>query len=314
MSGYFIVTGAAGFIGSNVVRALNARGERDIIAVDNLERGDKFRNLVDCEIADYFDKREFLEMLASGRFDGAVEAVLHQGACSDTVEADGRLENLAELIGRAAEFADVDEFIEQVSLVADTDELGADNQVVLMTLHSAKGLEYPFVFLVGCEEGIFPHNRALLDPNELESLLDYELETHHKETLEPAHAVQKVSDALPGFGIVAAVLGIVNTMSAIEGSSNAEIGMKVGAALTGTFLGILVAYGFVGPISAAMEARAHEDGKAFEVVKMALVASVRGYPPQVAVEFARKLLFADVRPTFTDLEAHLKGKPKGAAE
>ncbi len=153
-----------------------------------------------------------------------------------------------------------------------------------------------------------------LDPNELESLLDYELETHHKETLEPAHAVQKVSDALPGFGIVAAVLGIINTMSAIEGSSNAEIGMKVGAALTGTFLGILVAYGFVGPIAAAMEGRAHEEGKAFEVVKMALVASVRGYPPQVAVEFARKLLFADVRPTFADLEAHLKGKSKAAAE
>ena len=153
-----------------------------------------------------------------------------------------------------------------------------------------------------------------LDPNELESLLDYELETHHKETLEPAHAVQKVSDALPGFGIVAAVLGIINTMSAIEGSSNAEIGMKVGVALTGTFLGILVAYGFVGPIAAAMEGRAHEEGKAFEVVKMALVASVRGYPPQVAVEFARKLLFADVRPTFVDLEAHLKGKAKAAAE
>jgi len=153
-----------------------------------------------------------------------------------------------------------------------------------------------------------------LDPNELESLLDYELETHHKETLEPAHAVQKVADALPGFGIVAAVLGIINTMSAIEGSSNAEIGMKVGAALTGTFLGILVAYGFVGPIAAAMEGRAHEEGKAFEVVKMALVASVRGYPPQVAVEFARKLLFADVRPTFVDLEAHLKGKSKAAAE
>jgi chemotaxis protein MotA len=153
-----------------------------------------------------------------------------------------------------------------------------------------------------------------LDPNELESLLDYELETHHKETLEPAHAVQKVSDALPGFGIVAAVLGIINTMSAIEGSSNAEIGMKVGAALTGTFLGILVAYGFVGPIAAAMEGRAHEEGKAFEVVKMALVASVRGYPPQVAVEFARKLLFSDVRPTFADLEAHLKGKSKAAAE
>jgi chemotaxis protein MotA len=148
-----------------------------------------------------------------------------------------------------------------------------------------------------------------LDPNELESLLEYELETHHKEAAEPAHAVQKVADALPGFGIVAAVLGIVNTMAAIEGADTATIGHKVGAALVGTFLGILVAYGFVGPIAAAMEGRAHEEGKVFEVVKMALVASVRGYPPQVAVEFARKLLFSDIRPTFADLENHLKGKP-----
>jgi chemotaxis protein MotA len=153
-----------------------------------------------------------------------------------------------------------------------------------------------------------------LDPQELESLLEYELETHHKEAHEPAHAVQRVADALPGFGIVAAVLGIVNTMSALEGADTATIGAKVGAALVGTFLGILVAYGMVGPIATAMGHRAHEEGKAFEVVKMALVASVRGYPPQVAVEFARKLLFSDVRPTFADLEAHLKGKaPPGKA-
>jgi chemotaxis protein MotA len=151
-----------------------------------------------------------------------------------------------------------------------------------------------------------------LDPHELESLLEYELETHHKEELEPAHAVQKVADALPGFGIVAAVLGIVNTMAAIEGADTATIGHKVGAALVGTFLGILIAYGFVGPIAAGMEHRAHEEGKAFEVVKMALVASVRGYAPAVAVEFARKLLFADVRPSFSDLEAHLKGKAPSA--
>jgi len=90
MAGCFIVTGAAGFIGSNIVRALNARGEREIIAVDNLTRGDKFHNLVDCEIADYYDKTAFLAALESGRFDGAIEAVLHQGACSDTVETDGR--------------------------------------------------------------------------------------------------------------------------------------------------------------------------------------------------------------------------------
>ncbi len=150
-----------------------------------------------------------------------------------------------------------------------------------------------------------------LDPHELESLLEYELETHHHEAAEPAHAVQKVADALPGFGIVAAVLGIVTTMASIEGASTAEIGHHVGAALVGTFLGILVAYGFVGPIAAAMEGKANEEAKAFEVVKMALVASVRGYPPPVAVEFARKLLFSTVRPNFKDLEQELRGKKGG---
>jgi ADP-L-glycero-D-manno-heptose 6-epimerase len=87
---YTIVTGAAGFIGSNLVKALNGRGVTDIIAVDNLTRADKFRNLVDCEIADYLDKGEFLETVAGGELDGAVEAVFHQGACSDTMESDGR--------------------------------------------------------------------------------------------------------------------------------------------------------------------------------------------------------------------------------
>ena len=147
-----------------------------------------------------------------------------------------------------------------------------------------------------------------LDPHELESLLEYELDTHHKETAEPAHAVQRVADALPGFGIVAAVLGIVSTMASIDGASTSEIGHKVGAALVGTFLGILVAYGFVGPIASAMENKSNDEAKAFEVVKMALVASVRGYPPPVAVEFARKLLFSTVRPNFKDLEQELRGK------
>jgi ADP-L-glycero-D-manno-heptose 6-epimerase len=85
-----VVTGAAGFIGSNLVRALNARGERNIIAVDNLTRSDKFRNLVDCDIVDYLDKRDFLDSLRSGEFDGVVDVVFHQGACSDTMETDGR--------------------------------------------------------------------------------------------------------------------------------------------------------------------------------------------------------------------------------
>jgi chemotaxis protein MotA len=147
-----------------------------------------------------------------------------------------------------------------------------------------------------------------MNPHELESLLEYELETHHKDAHEPAHAVQKVADALPGFGIVAAVLGIVNTMASLDGADTSTIGRNVASALVGTFLGILVSYGLVGPISSAMESRATEEGKAFEIVKMALVANVRGYPPAVAIEFARKLLFAGVRPSFGDLESHLKAK------
>ncbi len=95
MSKYIVVTGAAGFIGSNLVKALNARGETNIIAVDDLTDGPKFRNLVDCDIAHYVDKGDFIEMLLDGMWDGEIKAVLHQGACSDTMEHDGKfmLEN-----------------------------------------------------------------------------------------------------------------------------------------------------------------------------------------------------------------------------
>lgn len=111
-----------------------------------------------------------------------------------TVEAAGRLENILELIGSAAEFTQVEEFLEQVALVADTDDLDAENHIVLMTLHSAKGLEYPVVFLVGCEEGIFPHNRALLDPAELEEerRLAYVGLTRARERLLVSHAWQRM--------------------------------------------------------------------------------------------------------------------------
>jgi len=86
----YIVTGAAGFIGSNIIKALNQRGIRDIVAVDNLTRADKFKNLVDCEIAEYVDKKDFLSVVESGDLSGDIDALIHQGACSDTMETDGR--------------------------------------------------------------------------------------------------------------------------------------------------------------------------------------------------------------------------------
>lgn len=212
---------------------------------------------------------------------------------------------------KRAEYVDLLKLIYEILIRMRREGLMAVEADVDNPSESATFLKYPKVmgdhhmmdFITDCLRLMVGSN---MNPHELESLLEYELETHHHEAMEPGHSVQKVADALPGFGIVAAVLGIINTMSIVGSASPAEIGEKVASALVGTFLGILVAYGFVGPIATAMENRAHEDAKAFEVVKMALVASVRGYAPTVAIEFARKLLFSDVRPTFADLEADLK--------
>jgi chemotaxis protein MotA len=146
-----------------------------------------------------------------------------------------------------------------------------------------------------------------MNPFQLENLMDVELATHHHESEELAGAVNKVSDALPGMGIVAAVLGIVNTMAALGGPV-AEIGAKVAAALVGTFLGILLAYGFVGPIATSMEKMAKEESQFYLTIKTCIVAMVQGYPPQVAVEFGRKATPSHLRPNFKELEEHLRGK------
>ena len=144
-----------------------------------------------------------------------------------------------------------------------------------------------------------------IEPMELEALLDLELEKHHHEAMAPADALTTVSDGLPGFGIVAAVLGIVITMGAIGGDIR-EVGAHVAGALVGTFLGILLAYGFVSPLAAAIEAQVEQDSRMYESVKTALLACLRGYNPAVALEFARKTLPSDVRPPFAEFEAHLK--------
>ena len=146
-----------------------------------------------------------------------------------------------------------------------------------------------------------------MNPFQLENLMDVELATHHHEGEEVAGAINKVSDALPGFGIVAAVLGIVNTMAALGGPV-AEIGEKVAAALVGTFLGILLAYGFVGPIASSLEKLFKEEGQYFVTIKTCIIAMVQGYPPQIAVEFGRKATPSHLRPSFKELEVALRGK------
>lgn len=146
-----------------------------------------------------------------------------------------------------------------------------------------------------------------MNPIELENLMDVELETHHHEAALPGSALTRVADALPGFGIVAAVLGIVITMGSIGGPS-AEIGHHVAAALVGTFLGILLAYGFVAPMSTFLEHCTRDEAQFYICLKTCLLASLQGYAPQVATEFGRKTIFTDERPSFRELEQRVKKK------
>jgi len=144
-----------------------------------------------------------------------------------------------------------------------------------------------------------------MNPFEIENLMDIELETHHHEAEQPSSAVTRVSDALPGFGIVAAVLGIVITMGKISEPPEV-IGAQVGAALVGTFLGILFAYGFVGPMATAMEHKVADEAKFLECIKVCILSTLNGYSPQIAVEFGRKTLYSNDRPSFGELEEYLK--------
>jgi len=144
-----------------------------------------------------------------------------------------------------------------------------------------------------------------LNAMEIENLMDNEIETHHQEGHIPVSAVAKLGDGLPAFGIVAAVMGVVHTMESV-GIPPSELGMLIAAALVGTFLGILLAYGFVGPVSTLLENKLQESSKVFECVKVTLLASLNGYAPQVAVEFGRKVLYSTERPSFLELEEHVK--------
>ena len=146
-----------------------------------------------------------------------------------------------------------------------------------------------------------------LNAHEIESIMDSEIDTHHHEAHAPVAALQRVAGGLPAFGIVAAVLGVVNTMGSV-GQPPAVLGGMIGAALVGTFLGILLAYGFAEPLAGILEQKVEDQGKEFQCIKTVLLASMQGYNPATAIEFGRKVLFSTERPTFIELESFVKGK------
>jgi chemotaxis protein MotA len=144
-----------------------------------------------------------------------------------------------------------------------------------------------------------------LNAHEIESLMDSEIETHHHERHLPVAAILRLAGALPAFGIVAAVLGVVNTMGSV-GQPPAVLGAMIGSALVGTFLGILLAYCVVEPLGGLLEQKNDEGTKELQCIKTTLLASMQGYAPQVAVEFGRKVLYSTERPSFQELENHVK--------
>ena len=146
-----------------------------------------------------------------------------------------------------------------------------------------------------------------LNTVEIESLMDVELEAHHHEAIEPSHVVASVAGAVPAFGIVVAVMGVVNVMGSV-GQPPAVLGKMIGGALVGTFLGILIAYGFVEPVAKLLEQKAQEGATIYRCIKMVLLASMSGYAPQVAIEFGRKALNSHNRPSFRELEEELKAR------
>ncbi|MEC8028548.1 MAG: flagellar motor stator protein MotA [Pseudomonadota bacterium] len=146
------------------------------------------------------------------------------------------------------------------------------------------------------------------NPHELADLLDEELETHHAEDAQVAGAFQTMGDGFPALGIVAAVLGVIKTMGSITEPPEV-LGKLIGGALVGTFLGILLSYGYVSPLSAAMKATFEADAKYMQCIKVALLAHVSGYAPAVSVEFARKTLMSKDRPSFFEVEEAVAAVP-----
>jgi chemotaxis protein MotA len=146
------------------------------------------------------------------------------------------------------------------------------------------------------------------NPNEVETLIDAELETHHNELHGASHAIQNMADGMPALGIVAAVLGVIVTMGSITEPPKV-LGELIGAALVGTFFGVLVSYGFIAPLASIIKGVDEADAKYYQCMKAGLLAHMQGYPPAVSVEFARKVLLSTERPNFYEVEQAVSALP-----
>jgi len=153
-----------------------------------------------------------------------------------------------------------------------------------------------------------------VDPMELDELMSHEIEAFEHEAHIPADALAKVGDGLPAFGIVAAVLGVVKALASADAGAE-EMGLMIAHALVGTFLGILLAYGFVNPVASRIDRQVAEAVKMLQCIRVTLLANLNGYAPQLAVEFGRKALHTAERPSFTELEEHVRAaRPAGAKQ
>jgi chemotaxis protein MotA len=144
-----------------------------------------------------------------------------------------------------------------------------------------------------------------MDPFQIENLMDNEIEVHHQDGHMAIHAIHKIADSLPAFGIIAAVMGVVHTMASV-GLPPSELGHLIASALVGTFLGILLAYGVFSPIAGLLERKLAESTKVYQCVKVIIIASLNSYAPALAVEFGRKVVSASERPSFNALEQHCR--------
>lgn len=151
-----------------------------------------------------------------------------------------------------------------------------------------------------------------MDPHQIDELMEHEIEAFEHEAHIPADALTKVGDGLPAFGIVAAVMGVIKALSNADAGAE-QMGIMIAHALVGTFLGILLAYGFVNPLASRVDRQVNEAVKMLQCIRVTLLASLNGYAPQLAVEFGRKALHTAERPSFTELEEHVRSTKNAGA-